>query len=215
MPSGTRSTSASKPLVRDAICCTGPPLHRKYSTSHVERRRRRKSSFIRWICISCGWRQAELDGDRLAMRAAQKMRCLELDLISRADTTIVVSAHEAELLRTLLPDSAVHQIPILRETSSIDEKSSFGRFASLVGLAGRRAKRQGILFIGGYEHSPNAGAVNWFVREVWPLVKQKDFPSGWCWLVQKHPMELERSNPRKLTYADASTISAGYSPLVA
>jgi O-antigen biosynthesis protein len=121
-------------------------------------------------------RQAELVGDPAAMHAAQKMRAVELDIISRADATIVVSAHEAELLRTLLPDSVVHRIPILRETPPIGVKSLLlAKLASLAGLAGRRLKRRDILFIGGYEHLPNVDAVEWFVHEVWPLVEARGF----------------------------------------
>lgn len=35
------------------------------------------------------------------------------------------------------------------------------------------AKREGILFVGGFAHPPNADAVLWFVREVYPLIREK------------------------------------------
>ena len=40
---------------------------------------------------------------------------------------------------------------------------------------GRRepGPRQDVLFIGGYEHLPNVDAVQWFVREVWPLIRAR------------------------------------------
>ncbi len=34
------------------------------------------------------------------------------------------------------------------------------------------AKREGILFVGGFAHPPNADAVLWFVRQVYPLIRQ-------------------------------------------
>ena len=34
-------------------------------------------------------------------------------------------------------------------------------------------KREGILFVGGFAHPPNADAVLWFVREVYPLICQR------------------------------------------
>ena len=34
------------------------------------------------------------------------------------------------------------------------------------------AKREGILFVGGFAHPPNADAVLWFVRQVYPLILQ-------------------------------------------
>jgi len=35
------------------------------------------------------------------------------------------------------------------------------------------AKREGILFVGGFAHPPNADAVLWFVREVYPILRRK------------------------------------------
>lgn len=35
------------------------------------------------------------------------------------------------------------------------------------------AEREGILFVGGFAHPPNADAVLWFVREVYPLIRKK------------------------------------------
>ena len=34
------------------------------------------------------------------------------------------------------------------------------------------AKREGILFVGGFAHPPNADAVLWFVRQVYPLIRE-------------------------------------------
>ena len=34
------------------------------------------------------------------------------------------------------------------------------------------AKREGLLFVGGFAHPPNADAVLWFVREVFPLIRK-------------------------------------------
>ena len=33
-------------------------------------------------------------------------------------------------------------------------------------------KREGLLFVGGFAHPPNADAVLWFVREVYPLIRE-------------------------------------------
>jgi hypothetical protein len=60
-------------------------------------------------------RQADLTGDRALAESARGMREIELDLVRRADATIVVSTRELALLKELLPGAVVHQIPILRE----------------------------------------------------------------------------------------------------
>ena len=35
------------------------------------------------------------------------------------------------------------------------------------------AKREGLLFVGGFAHPPNADAVLWFAKEVFPLIREK------------------------------------------
>ncbi len=102
-------------------------------------------------------REAKLLGDPIKVEAASMMRKTELRLVRKADATIVVSEYESNLLRKLTPAARVHQIPILREATPVPEYD----------WAGRRH----FLFIGGFEHSPNADAVLWFVREVWPILQ--------------------------------------------
>ena len=88
---------------------------------------------------------------------ADQMRSLELELVSRADATIVVSTTEHDLLEQAVPGATVHTVPILRETPP--------RAAGLDG--GRRD----LVFLGGFEHTPNVDAVHWFVGAVLPLVR--------------------------------------------
>jgi len=119
-------------------------------------------------------RQAALTGTPADAAAAQAMRGSELDLMRRADATIVVSTRELAILRELLPDAPLHRIPILREPPAPRRR--------WFQWPGRRvaepephdpAGRRDVLFIGGYEHLPNVDAVLWFVREVWPLIRAR------------------------------------------
>ena len=106
-------------------------------------------------------RQADVSGDRALAGEAEAVRVTELSLIARADATIVVSAQEKDLLRQLQPNAVVHHIPILRETPPPPS-------------AGFQSRRD-FLFVGGFDHTPNVDAMNWFVREVWPLVRARGF----------------------------------------
>jgi hypothetical protein len=63
-------------------------------------------------------RQADISGDQALADHARKTRVTELEWVARADTTIVVSAQELALLRSLRLDAVVHHIPILREAPS-------------------------------------------------------------------------------------------------
>ena len=101
-------------------------------------------------------RAAELSGDAGALRAALRTRKLELELIAAADTTLVVSEVERDLLRIDAPDAEVRILSNLHE------------------VAGRGpgwAQRRDLLFVGGFRHPPNVDAVLWFVREVFPLIR--------------------------------------------
>lgn len=134
-------------------------------------------------------REAALSHDQLGAQTAEKMRSIELDLVRRADATIVVSAHEARLLQAQLPEAVIHHIPILRETPPIGARGrSF--LERLVGRKPAPKDRRDILFIGGYEHTPNVDAVKWFVREVWPLVQASGFSERLIIAGSKTPDEI-------------------------
>jgi glycosyltransferase involved in cell wall biosynthesis len=149
-------------------------------------------------------REAALTGDRAQADAAQAMRAIELDLIRRADASIVVSSHESTLLGQLAPEAVVHQIPILRETPP--QPSGLLGWRRLCGqLPGRRlgalgrrfahhspglAARRDFLFIGGYRHPPNVDAMLWFVREVWPRIQAKGFPDRFIIVGSNVPSEI-------------------------
>ncbi|MFC0677154.1 glycosyltransferase [Lysobacter korlensis] len=101
-------------------------------------------------------RGAELAGDTALMRAAERTRRLELDLIARADATLVVSEVERSLLATDAPGASVDVLSNLHRVSGRGQ--SFEARADLV-------------FVGGFRHPPNVDAVVWFVREVFPRVR--------------------------------------------
>lgn len=98
-------------------------------------------------------RGAEVTGDAAAMRAAERTRSLELDVIGRSDVTLVVSGIERELLRTDAPGARVEVL------SNVHEPGAEGLPPE---------QRADIMFVGGFRHPPNVDAVLWFVREIWP-----------------------------------------------
>jgi glycosyltransferase involved in cell wall biosynthesis len=104
-------------------------------------------------------RQAELDGTEESRAAAVRMKAKELDLIRRADCTITHSTFERDLLAREVPDAPVVVWPFM-----------FEFFGTEIGYAERRD----ICFLGGYRHGPNVDAVQFFAREVLPLVRAED-----------------------------------------
>jgi glycosyltransferase involved in cell wall biosynthesis len=132
-------------------------------------------------------RQAALTQSSVEAERAQRMRAIELDLITRADATIVVSPHERDLLARLAPAAIVHEIPILREgpAQSRHDIKLLARRRRLhrLGFAGRwinrrdswLQRRRDLLFIGSYDHRPNVDAVLWLVQNVWPILQARGF----------------------------------------
>ena len=79
----------------------------------------------------------------------------ELGVIAACDVTFVVSPVEQALLAQTLPDAKVAILSNIHEP--LDHTPGY-------------SEREGLLFVGGFQHPPNVDAVTWFVQEVWPLV---------------------------------------------
>jgi O-antigen biosynthesis protein len=101
-------------------------------------------------------REAELAGSTAGLIAATATKRLELDVIAKSDVTLVVSSFELNLLKTETPRS---QVQIL---SNIHEPAPGNRAF---------AERKGVVFIGGFRHSPNVDAMIWYATEVLPLLR--------------------------------------------
>ena len=101
-------------------------------------------------------REAELTGSEALRREAEAMRAAELRMFAAADAALVCNAQEMELLRGELPAARMVYLPWV-----IGPRRR--------GTAGF-AERHGIMFLGGFDHRPNADAVIWFATTVLPLL---------------------------------------------
>ncbi|MBS0212631.1 MAG: glycosyltransferase [Proteobacteria bacterium] len=101
-------------------------------------------------------REAEISGSAVLRKKARRTRESELKLVRAADTTLVVSDYERDLLQRELSGariellSNIHRVPA--ERARFDERS-------------------GVVFVGSYRHPPNVDAALWLAREIWPLVR--------------------------------------------
>lgn len=91
-------------------------------------------------------------------RQAEHTRAAELDLIARCDVTLVVSTVEQELLHEAAPGRRIEVLSNIHE---------------LAGCRRGYAEREGLWFVGGFQHQPNVDAVLWFVGEIWPLIRRQ------------------------------------------
>jgi FkbM family methyltransferase len=102
-------------------------------------------------------READLRGDTVAARYAARTRERELYLARQCDATIVVSAAERETLEQEVPGAHIVELPLARRVRRAGEVPGF-------------PGRNGIGMVAGFEHTPNADAARFLVRDIWPLV---------------------------------------------
>lgn len=103
-------------------------------------------------------RGAELAGDRALLRAAERTKARELDVIAQTDATLVVSDVERTLLASDAPAARVDVVSNLHDVH---------------GAGKPYAERRDLVFVGGFRHPPNVDAVRWFIGEVFPLVRAR------------------------------------------
>jgi len=100
-------------------------------------------------------REANLKNDSTLLYSARKMKADELSLMKKVDLTTVVSSVELEILKGMGVERVVH-LPFSREIRP--SKVSY-------------AERSGLIFVGGFQHTPNVDAMQYFVADVMPKLR--------------------------------------------
>lgn len=102
-------------------------------------------------------REFEVTGSPFALAATDRMRPLELELVQKADCALFPSPVETEYLKKLLPSARLAVLPayIVKDVNETPYT-----------LQGRN----GLLFVGNYNHRPNIDAVEWLLEEIMPVV---------------------------------------------
>lgn len=149
-------------------------------------------------------RGADVAGDPALLRAAQRTRERELRVMASADVTLLVSSAEQAQLRLDAPQVTVELVSNLHE---------------VVGAGQPWEARQDIVFVGGFGHPPNIDAMQWFIAEVFPLLRQllpqvrfhcigAGVPAGISALAQRHDGVLVHGYvPDVVPYMDGCRIA--------
>lgn len=103
-------------------------------------------------------RRAEIEGSSEVMQEAKRLKNMELSLARKSNLVITVTENEKEALLKEIQDLNVAVIPNIHEINPL--KNPF-------------RERKDILFIGGFLHKPNVDAVIYFVKEIFPMIKEK------------------------------------------
>jgi GT2 family glycosyltransferase/glycosyltransferase involved in cell wall biosynthesis len=120
-------------------------------------------------------RQAQITFDPEARERARQKEELEYDLIGQTDETWVTSSVEQKLLQEKWPEKSIQLV------------------SNIVDIPGSRTPfelRRDFLFIGGFQHTPNADAVLFFLKKIYPIVKERLREAKFYIIGDKAPPEV-------------------------
>lgn len=107
------------------------------------------------------FREYELTGDVQKKRDSEYWKSIEFALMHKAAVSYYPSVVEEE---------AIHDVD---ETINVKAITAYVYDTFLEKLNMDFAKREGLLFVGGFAHPPNADAVMWFAKEIFPVIREK------------------------------------------
>lgn len=118
-------------------------------------------------------RRAELYNDKYLLKKANAIKKKELDLSNEFDLTLVVSPVEKEVLLKEEPFLIVEILSNIHEIYAPENPFS---------------RRKYLMFLGGFDHSPNIDAVKYFVNEILQYIR-KEIPDIKIYIVGSNPPE--------------------------
>ena len=123
-------------------------------------------------------RHFEFDPDPTHLFESQQLKNQEFQIFSKVDVILTPSHHEEQIIRENFPAKKVFTIPPYFYDFPLEIAKQGSAFA----------QREGILFLGGFGHSPNVDAVLWFVEEIFPRVKER-LPGVTFTVAGSHPTQ--------------------------
>lgn len=103
-------------------------------------------------------RSAALSSNTDALAASNAIKVRELAVIRAVDCTLICNLVEQDILRHEVPEAFCYYLPWVIETP----ESMGPPFQS----------RRDVMFLGGFNHSPNLDGVQWFVSEILPVLRR-------------------------------------------
>jgi glycosyltransferase involved in cell wall biosynthesis len=142
---------------------------------------------LHWLRME---RESGIKNDYLLRQQSENYRQMERFNATAADMVFAVTQEEKSQILKDVNDAKVEVIPTIHDC--IDKVNP---------LTGRK----NLLFVAHYAHSPNEDAVSYFVKEIFPLIRQ-DLPGVVFYMVGSHMTDTVRA------LASQDVIAAGYVP---
>lgn len=125
------------------------------------------------------YREYEMTKNPEKLESSRHWKEIEYDLFSKADVGHVVGSYEQGIMQAAFPDKPIRNIPLYIYDNILENiNKDF-------------SERHDLLYVGGFGHPPNADAVLWFAREVYPTVLEKYPNMKWHVVGGKVPKEIK------------------------
>jgi glycosyltransferase involved in cell wall biosynthesis len=138
-------------------------------------------------------RESGVSGDAQIAQAAQRYRKLETRLARASDLVWCNSLNDKRVMAGEVPGKRIEVIPTIHALH--DRGKPF-------------EERQHLLFVGNLAHRPNADAIHYFMRDIFPLIK-RSLPEAKVFIVG------DNASTEFLTYASDNIEVTGYLPDIA
>ncbi len=118
-------------------------------------------------------REYEITGNKKMLAQSKRSKETEMEIIRTADVSLTLSTYEQKVLKDYVPPEKVALVPIyMYEDFPVRE----------------RGETDGLMFVGGFAHTPNIDAVKWFCSDVLPLIR-KEIPGVRFYICGSKPTE--------------------------
>jgi O-antigen biosynthesis protein len=122
-------------------------------------------------------RQFEVEGGQGVSPESERWKAIEMRVMSQVDVIHTPSTTERDWIQQQFPSKKVEDVPIfLYDKVPLDGNPDDG---------GDISQRKGLLFVGGASHPPNVDGMQWFLKEVFPSLRE-ELPDITLTIVGKH-----------------------------
>lgn len=119
-------------------------------------------------------RNYEIDKNKQHLYNSDNFKKIEFDIVNKSDVVYVVSSYEKEILKQEFPNKIIRNIPVYvyDNINNMDNNAY--------------EDRKNILFVGGFNHTPNVDGVTWFYNNILPIILNK-IPNVKFYIVGSNP----------------------------
>ena len=129
-------------------------------------------------------RKYKLTKDPETLKLSIETKDKEFKIMRDSDVVLTVSAYELELIKQCAPDIDVKLAPGFYYKDTDYSRTYCNDTPS-------------IMFVGGFNHTPNQDAVKWFIEKIWPTILEK-IPDCIFYIIGSNPTkeikQMERDN---------------------